>query len=67
MIGVAKFAFRTTHPRHPVRRGTFRSLRGLTGAIICFIDACNQRAQPFVRTGTAGQILAHTRPRRTQA
>jgi transposase len=48
--------------RQAIRRGTFRSVHELTGAIRRFIDAYNQRATPFVWTKTADKILAHARP-----
>jgi transposase len=44
--------------RQAIRRGTFRSVRDLTAAIGRFIDAYNQRCQPFAWTKDAGQILA---------
>jgi transposase len=50
--------------RQAIRRGTFRSVHELTDAIRRYIDAYNQRAQPFVWTKTADQILAHAKPRR---
>jgi transposase len=48
--------------RQAIRRGTFRSVHELTEAIRRYIDAYNQRAQPFVWTKTAEQVLAHARP-----
>ena len=36
--------------RQAIRRGTFRSVHELTGAIRRFIDAYNERAQPFTCT-----------------
>jgi hypothetical protein len=44
--------------RQAIRRGTFRSVKDLTAAIGRFIDAYNQRCQPFARTKDAGQVLA---------
>ncbi|EEN83992.1 hypothetical protein RHOER0001_0237, partial [Rhodococcus erythropolis SK121] len=38
-------------------RGTFRSVRELTAKIREFINGWNPRAQPFVWTKTAEQIL----------
>lgn len=40
-----------------IRRGTFTSVPDLIGAIRAFIDAYNERCQPFVWTKTADQIL----------
>ena len=43
--------------------GTFRSVKGLTAAIERFIDAYNQRCQPFTWTKDADQLIAKaTRP-----
>jgi transposase len=50
--------------RQAIRRGTFRSVHELTDAIRRFIDAYNQRAQPFTWTKTADQVLAHATPKR---
>ncbi|MBW3665807.1 MAG: IS630 family transposase, partial [Actinobacteria bacterium] len=44
--------------RQAIRRGSFTSVRELTGAIRRFIDAYNERCQPFLWTKTADQILA---------
>jgi hypothetical protein len=49
--------------RQAIRRGTFRSVHELTGAIRRFIDAYNERAQPFTWTKTADRILDHAMPR----
>jgi transposase len=43
--------------RQAIRRGTFRSVRDLTGKIRAFIDGWNDRCHPFVWTKTADQIL----------
>jgi hypothetical protein len=43
--------------RQAIHRGTFRSIRELTSKIQEFINGCNPRAQPFVWTKTAEQIL----------
>jgi transposase len=51
--------------RQAVRRGTFTSVPDLIGAIRIFIDAYNQRCQPFVWTKTADQILAKADRQRT--
>jgi transposase len=53
--------------RQAIRRGSFRSVHELTNAIRRFIDAYNQRAQPFTWTKTADQILAHARPTNSPA
>jgi transposase len=42
--------------RQAIRRGTFTSVKDLTGAIGIFIDAWNERCEPFVWTKTADQI-----------
>lgn len=44
--------------RQAIRRGSFRSVREVTDAIRRFIDAWNQRCEPFVWTKTPEQILA---------
>jgi transposase len=44
--------------RQAIRRGTFTSVPDLIGAIRAFIDAYNDRCQPFAWTKTADQILA---------
>ncbi len=51
--------------RQAIRRGTFRSVQDLIGAITRFIDAWNDRCQPFVWTKTADQILSHSRSQKT--
>jgi transposase len=45
--------------RQAIRRGTFRSVKELVGAIIRFIEGWNDRCAPFVWTKTADQILPH--------
>ena len=52
--------------RHAIRRGTFTSVPDLIGAIRAFIDACNQRCQPFRWTKTADQILTKANRQRPQ-
>ena len=42
--------------RQAIRRGTFRSVRDLTAAIGAFIDAYNNRCQPFSWTQGRRQI-----------
>jgi transposase len=48
--------------RQAIRRGTFRSVRELTQAIGTFIDAYNDRCQPFEWAKDADQIIAKARP-----
>jgi len=43
--------------RQAIRRGTFTSVKDLIGAIEIFIDAWNERCQPFTWTKTADQII----------
>jgi DDE superfamily endonuclease/Winged helix-turn helix len=43
--------------REAIRRGTFTSVKDLIGAIGIFIDAWNERCEPFVWTKTADQII----------
>ena len=43
--------------RQAIRRGTFTSVKDLIAAIETFIDAWNDRCQPFVWTKTANEIL----------
>ena len=51
--------------RQAIRRGTFRSVKDLIGAITRFIDGWNDRCEPFVWTKTADQILNHSRSQKT--
>jgi transposase len=44
--------------RQAIRRGSFDSVRELTGAIRRFIDGWNDRCEPFTWTKDADQILA---------
>ena len=44
------------------RRGTFRSVKDLTAAIGRFIDAYNDRCQPFPWTKDADELLAKVKP-----
>ena len=48
--------------RQAIRRGTFRNVKDLTNAIGRFIDAYNQRCQPFTWTKDADQLIAKIRP-----
>jgi transposase len=43
--------------RQAIRRGTFTSVKDLIAAIEVFIDAWNERCEPFVWTKTADQII----------
>lgn len=43
--------------RQAIRRGTFHSVKDLRGAIRTFIDAYNDRCEPFFWTKTADEIL----------
>jgi transposase len=45
--------------RQAIRRGTFTSVKDLIAAIEVFIDAWNERCEPFVWTKTADQIIPH--------
>ncbi len=46
--------------RQAIRRGSFDNVKQLTAAIRAFINAYNERCQPFVWTKTADNILSHT-------
>jgi transposase len=48
--------------RQAIRRGTFTSVKDLTGAISRFIDAYNDRCQPFTWTKDADELLAKIKP-----
>jgi transposase len=50
--------------RQAIRRGTFRSVKDLTAAIGRFIDAYNDRCQPFAWTKDPDELLAKIRPSR---
>jgi hypothetical protein len=43
--------------RQAIRRGTFTSVKDLIAAIEVFIDAWNERCEPFVWTKSADQII----------
>ena len=53
--------------RQAIRRGSFRSVRDLTTAIGRFIDAYNDRCQPFTWTKDADHLLAKSNRQRTNA
>ena len=48
--------------RQAIRRGTFTSVKDLTARIGVFIDAYNDRCQPFTWTKDADELLAKIRP-----
>jgi hypothetical protein len=48
--------------RQAIRRGTFASVKDLTAAIGTFIDANNDRCQPFTWSKNADELLAKIRP-----
>jgi transposase len=48
--------------RQAIRRGTFTSVKDLTTAIGRFIDAYNDRCQPFIWTKDADKLLAKIKP-----
>jgi hypothetical protein len=43
--------------RQAIRRGTFTSVKDLIAAIETYIDAWNERCEPFIWTKTADQII----------
>jgi transposase len=45
-----------------IRRGTYRSVKDLTAAIGRFIDAYNDRCQPFTWTKDADELLSKIKP-----
>ena len=48
--------------RQAIRRGTYKSVRELTATIGAFIDAYNDRCQPFAWTKDADELIAKIRP-----
>ena len=48
--------------RQAIRRGTFTSVKDLTTAIGAFIDAYNDRCEPFTWTKDADELLTKIRP-----
>jgi hypothetical protein len=48
--------------RQAIRRGTFTSVKDLTAKIGAFIDAYNNRCQPFTWTKDADELLAKIKP-----
>ena len=53
--------------RQAIRRGTFHSVKDLTAAIGAFIDAYNDRCQPFTWTKDADELLARVKPAKSQS
>jgi DDE superfamily endonuclease len=51
--------------RQAIRRGTFRSVRDLTGKIRDFINGWNTRRHPFIWTKTPDQILTKIERKKT--
>jgi transposase len=51
--------------RQAIRRGSFDSVADLIAAIRTFIDAWNERCEPFVWTKPADEVLAHCMPKET--
>jgi hypothetical protein len=45
--------------RQAIRRGAFTSVRDLINAFETFIDAWNERCQPFIWTKSADQVIPH--------
>jgi hypothetical protein len=50
--------------RQAIRRGTFRSVKDLTAAIGAFIDAYNDRCEPFAWTRDADELFSKIKPSR---
>ena len=48
--------------RQAIRRGTFRSVQEFAAAIGAFIDAYNDRCQPFSWTKDADELTARIKP-----
>jgi hypothetical protein len=48
--------------RQAIRRGTFRSVKDLTAAIGAFIDAYNDRCQPFTWAKDADALIDKIKP-----
>lgn len=53
--------------RQAIHRGTYRSVKDLNTKLRAYIDGWNDRAQPFVWTKTADQILTRDRVSRATA
>jgi len=58
-------AFFSIITRQAIHRGSFTSVPDLIAAIEAFIDAYNDRCQPFVWTKNADEILDHCKPPKT--
>ena len=54
-------------PRQAIHRGSFASVDDLIAAIRRFIDAYNDRCEPFAWTKTPDEILAKLKPQTTSA
>jgi hypothetical protein len=52
--------------REAIRRGTFSSVKDLTAAIGTFIDAYNDRCQPFTWTKDGDELRAKIRRSKTR-
>ena len=53
--------------RQAIHRGSFASVHDLIAAIRTYIDAYNQRCEPFTWTKTADEILAKLKPQTISA
>jgi len=62
---VAAFNIATGKVTQAIHRGSFRSVRELTGKIRDVIDGWNDRAHPFVWTKTADEILTKANRQKT--
>jgi transposase len=51
--------------RQAIHRGSFASVADLVGVIRTYIDAWNQRCEPFVWTKSVDEILDHCKPKKT--
>ncbi len=58
-------AFFSIITRQAIQRGSFASVPDLIDVIRRYIDAYNERCEPFVWTKTADEILAHCKPPKT--
>jgi transposase len=53
--------------RQAIRRGTFTSVKDLIAAIETYIDAWNERCEPFVWTKTADELIAKATRKQTSS
>ncbi|MGH9890426.1 MAG: hypothetical protein ACREA0_00260 [bacterium] len=58
-------AFVSIITKQAIRRGSFRSVRELVRAIRRFIDAWNERCEPFVWTKDAPSVIAKAKRQTT--